>query len=685
MIQGYGVGSLSPRSLGSVLVAALWLAGGATAVAQPSPEWTEPFPPFRIAGNLYYVGSQGLASYLVTTPQGHILINSSLEASVPLIRASVEKLGFDFADVEILLISHAHFDHNAGSAAIKALTGAKYMVMEGDAAVVESGGKTDFQYGDVPGTLYAATAVDRVLHDGDEVKLGGAVLVAHLTPGHTQGCTTWTMTVEEAGDTPLDVVIVGSPNVNPGYRLVDNAAYPRIAEDYERTFRVLSELPCDIFLGAHGSYFDLEAKHARLESTAKSKPEGEGSGSPFIDPAGYKEYVADRERAFRAELAKQQTAVVTARTGPPELHVQGHRVVDPMDRAGYEREVARLAVRTDLVPLRSWPADLPGDAPVFLTSLSGRLITLALRGNEATGFVLLADRNADGSLDDPEVPLRKDGDGWVARFDVPNRTGVGVSPPVWIETRWESVPSPGDPEGRRVLLVAATNVRLGTVALAGRETQFAVIGEGGLYGRDRLEIFFDLDHDGRLDLEDRFSDERFDIDEKRVVVGRTAYEFAVDAAGDTLTLTRAVGRFSPRASLEVGSWAPDFALDDLSGRRRPLAEFRGRVVLLDFWAIGCAPCIWEMPELAALRRKYLDSGFEIVGIHVGPSVPEIATTCAAKGADWPQLVDGQLEVAALYRVDGYPTTFVLDREGRIRARRVRGPALEAALRAEVNR
>jgi metallo-beta-lactamase class B len=264
--------------------------------AQGSPDWTEPFPPFRIAGNLYYVGSKGLANYLITTPQGHILVNSDLEASVPLIQASVEKLGYKFSDIRILLISHAHWDHDAGSAAIKTLTGAKYMVMDADVPVVESGGRTDFQYGNQPASLYPPAKVDRVLHDGDEVKLGDATLVARLTPGHTKGCTTWTMRVTEAGKT-YDVVIVGSPNVNPGYRLVGNPSYPEIAADYERTFQVLKSLPVDIFLGAHGDYFDLRSKYARLT---------EGAVTPFVDPAGYRSYVANRENAFRAELAKQR-------------------------------------------------------------------------------------------------------------------------------------------------------------------------------------------------------------------------------------------------------------------------------------------------------------------------------------------------------------------------------------------
>ena len=259
-------------------------------------DWTEPFPAFRVAGNLYYVGSKGLANYLITTPKGHILINSDFEANVPLIRTSVESLGFKFSDIKILLISHAHADHCAGSAMIKKLTGAKYMVMEGDAAVVEAGGKTDFQYGNQPEGVYAPTAVDRVLHDGDEVKLGDAVLKARLTPGHTRGCTTWTMKVKD-GSTVHDVVIIGSPNVNPGYVLVGNKSYPEIAKDFEKTFAVLKSLPGEYFLGAHGSYFDLERKYGLLKG---------GAATAFIDPDGYKAYVSEREQAFRSELAKQQ-------------------------------------------------------------------------------------------------------------------------------------------------------------------------------------------------------------------------------------------------------------------------------------------------------------------------------------------------------------------------------------------
>ena len=249
------------RILAGVLAASVTLGGRVD--AQQSADWTEPFPPFRIAGNLYYVGSKGLASYLITTSQGHILINSELEANVPLIRSSVEQLGLQV---------RGHQDPPDQSRALgpqrrqRGHQGADGREVHGHGRRRPGrriGRQDRFS---VRQRCRRRTIRRRrsnaCLRDGDEVRLGGAVLVARLTPGHTKGCTTWTMKVEEAGRT-YDVVIIGSPNVNPGYRLVGNAAYPQIADDYERTFRVLKALPCDIFLGAHGSYFDLAAKYGR--------------------------------------------------------------------------------------------------------------------------------------------------------------------------------------------------------------------------------------------------------------------------------------------------------------------------------------------------------------------------------------------------------------------------------------
>jgi metallo-beta-lactamase class B len=275
------------------LLLLLLLLPASAAQAAFQPKWNEPFPPHRIIGNVYYVGTNFLASYLITTNAGHILINPDYEESVPLIQQSVEKLGFKLRDIKIILVSHAHDDHVAGAARLKQLTGAQLMVMQADVKELEDGGKSDFHY---PDQRWTPVKVDRELHDGDEVRLGNAVLKAHLTPGHTRGCTTWTTLAREHGR-DYNVVIVGSPNVNPGYKLASNTAYPQIASDFARAFQVLKSLPCDIFLGAHGGYYGLQEKFQKF---------GESATNPFIDPNGYREYVTEREQAFRRELQRQQ-------------------------------------------------------------------------------------------------------------------------------------------------------------------------------------------------------------------------------------------------------------------------------------------------------------------------------------------------------------------------------------------
>lgn len=263
-----------------------------SAVLPAQNDWNEPFPPHRIADNLYYVGSKGLSSYLITSSEGHILINSSFERTVPIIRANIEQLGFQFTGVKILLGSHAHSDHMEGNALVKKLTGAQVYVMEGDDQVIVNGGVGQYLYD----ARWPACAVDRVLKDGDKVTLGKSTLTARRTPGHTRGCTTWTLQATDAGKT-YNAVIIGSPNVNSGYQLVNNSGYPQIAADFAQTFKILKSLPCEIFLGAHGSYYGMEEKHKRLEA---------GGGNPFVDPAGCRAYIADREKFYLDTLAKQK-------------------------------------------------------------------------------------------------------------------------------------------------------------------------------------------------------------------------------------------------------------------------------------------------------------------------------------------------------------------------------------------
>jgi CubicO group peptidase (beta-lactamase class C family)/glyoxylase-like metal-dependent hydrolase (beta-lactamase superfamily II) len=262
-------------------------------VGQGQSDWFVPFPAHKVIGNVYYVGSKDLATYLITTPEGHILINSGLDRTVPLIQKSVESLGFKMTDVKILLASHAHSDHVGGHALLQKQTGAKVYVMRGDDQVIASGGKGQYHY---TTSRWDPCKVDRVLEDGDEVKLGGVTLTARLTPGHTRGCTTWTWRVEDGGK-KYDVVVIGSPNVNPGFQLANNKDYPEIATDFAKTFEILKGLPCDVFLGAHGGYYGMVDRYALLQK---------GKANAFVNPEGYKEYVALKERAFRKTLAEQQ-------------------------------------------------------------------------------------------------------------------------------------------------------------------------------------------------------------------------------------------------------------------------------------------------------------------------------------------------------------------------------------------
>jgi len=245
-------------------------------------DWNKPFPAHKVIGNVYSVGSEQLGSFLITTPQGHILINSDYEETIPVIRDGVEKLGFKFSDIKILLGSHAHPDHMSGDALFKELTGAKVMSMEQDVPALKNmrqGGKEH--------------PIDRVLHDRDTVELGGVTLTAYLTAGHTKGCTTWTLKTQEGGKT-YDVVIVGSVSLNATV-LVNNANYPEIADDFVRSFKTLRSLHADVFLGSHTGFYQLTQKYAKLQA---------GGPNPYIDPDGYKALIDNAEKAFNDRMAE---------------------------------------------------------------------------------------------------------------------------------------------------------------------------------------------------------------------------------------------------------------------------------------------------------------------------------------------------------------------------------------------
>lgn len=274
----------------------LAVAGCAAAAVARQQDDNQPIEPYRIAGSLYYVGSSGISSYLMATPAGHVVIDAGYEATVPMIEANIRKLGFRVSDVRILLNTQAHYDHAAGFAALKKDSGAQLMVSGPDADVIERGGLRDFSFGDT--YPFPPATVDRRLKDGDTVTLGKLTLHAHVTPGHTRGCTTWSFEVTENGRA-LQVVEMCGLTVLDSTRLTGNALYPEIVSDYERTFTALRKLPVDIFIGAHPVYYDGDAKAAKL----KANPSGP---NPFIDPDGYRRYIDNAERIFRERLAKEK-------------------------------------------------------------------------------------------------------------------------------------------------------------------------------------------------------------------------------------------------------------------------------------------------------------------------------------------------------------------------------------------
>lgn len=252
----------------------------------------QPLKPFRIVANIYYVGANEVTSYLIAGNAGHILLDGGFAETAPQIQQNIETLGFHLADVKILLNSQAHFDHAGGLAKLKALTGAQLIASAADAELLARGGKGDFAFGDR--LTYEPLKADRLIADEESISLGDTKMTAHLTPGHTKGCTTWTTSVEENGKS-LQVVFLGGVTI-PGYKLVGNKPYPTIADDYARSFALLKRLPCDVFLGAHGSYFGLEKKLPRLGETP----------NPFIDPGGFRRHVEQFERAFHEQLDREK-------------------------------------------------------------------------------------------------------------------------------------------------------------------------------------------------------------------------------------------------------------------------------------------------------------------------------------------------------------------------------------------
>ncbi|HWA27714.1 MAG TPA: subclass B3 metallo-beta-lactamase [Lacunisphaera sp.] len=297
-------------ALGALLAASTAWPADQAAAAIPGPPtrqwvrdlfagWKAPVPPRHLVGNIYYVGASGVSSFLITTPDGHILLDTGFEDTVPIILRGVEQLGFKATDIKLILSSHAHIDHVGGHALMKRATGgANVVASAADARVLESGGAEDYIQFPRDTIVYPPVKVDRVVGDREVVSLGGVNLTAHLTPGHTRGATTWTMKATEGGRT-YDVVFFSSASINDGTRLVGNKQFPEIAAAYEGSFARLKTLPCDIFLAPHGGQFAMAEKFARLDR-------GEGVAA-LVDPAGWRKLIEGAERAFRDRLALERS------------------------------------------------------------------------------------------------------------------------------------------------------------------------------------------------------------------------------------------------------------------------------------------------------------------------------------------------------------------------------------------
>jgi metallo-beta-lactamase class B len=284
------------RLLCQWLVAAGVIAAAAAAHAQETPDWTRPFPAFKLIGNVYWVGTYDLSTFLITTPQGNILVNSGLKRTVPQIADGIEKLGFKLSDTKILLTTQVHWDHVAGFGELKRLTGAAVMVSEADAPVLADGGRSDFRWGNEEGSRFDPVTADRRLKDGDTITLGGVTLTAHLHPGHTKGSTSFTFTVREAGK-DYRVIIANMASINAGVTVNGMPKYPTIGQDYARTFAAQKTIPVDVFLASHAGQFRLHEKY---------KPGDVYDPNRFVDPKGYRAAVDDLEQRFKTQLAKER-------------------------------------------------------------------------------------------------------------------------------------------------------------------------------------------------------------------------------------------------------------------------------------------------------------------------------------------------------------------------------------------
>ena len=377
-----------------------------------------------------------------------------------------------------------------------------------------------------------------------------------------------------------------------------------------------------------------------------------------------------------SSLPAAQQAPLTANTEAPVL-LQGKGVSFAMSEEEYRKIAERLAKNPKFVPIKRKPAALTAGAKFgFNLAFGGLNRSWVLDGDDQQGYLLFADLNGNGDLAD-DTPLRfikNSGKYSVLLKQTVTETIDGRDETYPVELRLEvgSVTKPDQSDPQLALQISSDSLRRGVIRVGGRDVAFALSGSQGVYNWGYNRIYFDLNGDGQLDMTTPKSAENFAIMDKYVNLAGASYEFIVDRQGRRLTLKRLAENLPERASLEPGSVVADFSFTDLDGKARRLSDYRGKVVLLDFWGVWCAPCVAEAPKLAAIYQKLKEKGFEVIGIHMGKEEGAIRKFIGEKGMSWAQTSEEERGVLhRLFRVDGWPTYYLLGKDGRIVANNLR--------------
>ena len=370
-------------------------------------------------------------------------------------------------------------------------------------------------------------------------------------------------------------------------------------------------------------------------------------------------------------------APVTANTEAPVLVKGGAGVAFAMPEEEYRKIAERLSKNPRFVPIKRKPTGLTAGAKFgFNLGFGGLNRSWVLEGDDKQGYVLYADLNGNGDLaDDTPVRFTNDGGKYSALLKQTVTEKIdGRDESYTVDFRLEvgAVAKPDERDPKLALRITSETLRRGVIRAGGREVAFALAGSQGVYNRDYNRVYFDLNGDGQPDMITPKSAESFTVGDKYVNLAGTSYEFTVDRLGRSLTLKPLAEKLPDRASLELGSAAPDFSFTDIDGKPHRLSDYRGKVVLLDFWGVWCGPCVAEAPKLAAIHKKLHEKGFEVIGIHMGNEMEALRKFIAEKGMTWAQTIEEERgSLHRLFRVDAWPTYYLIGKDGMIRANTLR--------------